>query len=63
MCFFVVRTSQIGSVSEGGLSERSEVSVMRRFLVVEAASLRCASDLMCFKSALEALRVWEIVNS
>ena len=47
----------MGSTSEGGLSEGSDESVMRRFLVVEAASLRCASDLICFRSALEALRV------
>ncbi len=49
--------SHMGSTSEGGVSEGSEVLVLRRFLAVEAASLRCASDLMCLRSALEALRV------
>lgn len=57
ICFLVVRISHMGSTSEGGVSEGSEVLVLRRFLAVEVASLRCASDLMCLRSALEALRV------
>ena len=63
MCFLVVRISHSGSMSDDGVSVGSRVSVLRRFLVVEAASLRCASDLMCLRSALDALRIWEAVNS
>lgn len=47
----------MGSTSDGGVSDGSDPLVLRRFLVVELASLRCASDLICLRSALEALRV------
>lgn len=58
MCFLVVMTSQIGSAEiEATSSELSSTGSARRFLAVEEASLRFASDLMCLRSAMEALRV------
>lgn len=58
MCFLVVTTSQIGSAElEVTSSEPSSAGSARRFFVVEEASLRFAFDLMCLRSAVEALRV------
>lgn len=60
MCFFVVRVSQMGSVSAGVSSAELSSSLTvgaRRFLVVEAASLRVASVWMCLRRAVEALSV------
>ena len=57
MCFLVVRISHTGSISEDRAVDGSDVSALRRFLDVDEASLRSTSDLMCFRSALEALRV------
>lgn len=64
MYFLVVTTSQIGSAeSEAASSELSVVGSARRFLAVEDASLRFASDFMCLRSAVEALRVWLVAVS
>ena len=56
MNFFVVRTSHIGSTSEGKTSSE-EFSGARRFLVPETVSFFCTSVLICLRSALEALSV------
>ena len=63
ICFLVVRTSQIGSA--GVRLDSSELSFgsARRFLVIEDASLRFASDLMCLRSASEALNVCAVLRS
>lgn len=57
MSFLVVRTSQIGAASKELFS--SELyELFKRFFVVEAASLRSDSLLICLRRALEALSVW-----
>ena len=56
MCFLVVATSQIGSVSCSEASSVLSGEALRRFLVLEVASLRSALVLMCLRRALEALR-------
>lgn len=56
MCLLVVRTSQMGSASGEAVSPELS-SVLRRLLVVEAASLRSDSVCMCLRRAVEALRV------
>ena len=62
MCFLVVTTSQIGSAElEVTSSEQSSAGSASRFFVVEEASFCFAFDLMCLRSAVEALRVWELL--
>lgn len=61
MCFFVVSTSQIGSMVRLASSELSFWSA-RRFLVVLEVSLRLASDFICLRSAAEALSVLSLVS-
>lgn len=63
ICFLVVRTSQIGSVSVELASSELSLASARRFWVVEDASLRFASDLMCLRSAFEAFSVYAVVRS
>jgi hypothetical protein len=56
MCFFVVSVSHIGGEVESSSSSESASSLMRLFLPA-AFVFSISEDLMCFRSALEALRV------
>ena len=57
MNFFVVRTSHIGSTSDGRRPSEGP-SNLRRFLVLETVSCFWVSIVICFRSALVALSVW-----
>ena len=57
MCFFVVRTSHTGSLLKDFASSELSSSAASRFLVPESVSFRFASDLMCFRRAVDAFSV------